>query len=191
MNRKEYCLCLRGGRGGGETSDIPANSECKRGWCSSQPITGNHSHLSSTETAEPTGNYPCPVVKICKFPTPTHGSFHLAIITGGTEEWRGMERWRFLPFEPSRIPTSSSTPASVRTGEPAGSWIRVSEHLISTQFRWLESTYKPTNPPLPRKELSITEAPRPIRISCPDYLSTDNVYEGFKRARQPISCNRR
>lgn len=79
----------------------------------------------------------------------------------------------------------------VRTGEPAGSWIRVSEHLISTQFRWLESTYKPTNPPLPRKELSITEAPRPIRISCPDYLSTDNVYEGFKRARQPISCNRR
>lgn len=23
-------------------------------------------------------------------------------------------------------------------------WIRVSEHLISTQFRWLESTYKPT-----------------------------------------------
>lgn len=87
-----------------------------------------------------------------------------------------MERWRFLPFEPSRIPTSSSTPASVRTGEPAGSWIRVSEHLISTQFRWLESTYKPTNPPLPRKELSITEHrvlfESPARITYPRITST-------------------
>jgi len=80
-------------------------------------------------------SYVAPFLPSCHYNQGTMCSLHLESASSS------------LPSLPLALFPSLPSPAStifLSHLRPTRLWIRASEHLISTQFRWLESTYKPT-----------------------------------------------